>query len=460
MYYTRPMPPRVFADVALASTLLASAAPAVALAAGDLQKGPYLQHLASTSVDIRVEVASPAPVTVDVSADRTDAETFTQTVASAVATFHSLHVTGLSPATRYRYSVHVAGGAGSHDGSFVTAPDGSSHASFSFVAYGDNRTDGPAHERVVRAIARESCDFLVHTGDFVIRGDDEDAWQSFFDIEQPLLREHSLFACVGNHELFQDREAAHFERYFGPSVPVVVHGVAPPIYGTFRWGRARFFLLNAFVDWDKGPERAWLDDALVRTDHEEGIDLRIAVIHHSPYSAGPHGNNLPLLAARIDDLLIAHHVDLVLAGHDHIYERGETKGLKYVITGGGGAPLYRDITAIPSTRKVESTYNYVLATVTDDAVRIVSKRPDGSLLEACGFERGGPWTCDGQAKQARPVPDAEMPTGGIPEKEPGKGHCGCSVPGTGRGGGSAATLGLLLAAALVRRTRAVDGIRP
>ena len=34
-------------------------------------------------------------------------------------------------------------------------------------------------------------------------------------------------------------------------------------------------------------------------------------------------------------------VELVLAGHDHIYERGEGGGLKYVITGGAGAPLYR-----------------------------------------------------------------------------------------------------------------------
>ena len=43
-------------------------------------------------------------------------------------------------------------------------------------------------------------------------------------------------------------------------------------------------------------------------------------------------------------LLAAGHVDVLFCGHDHIYERGvgstPTGKLTYVVTGGGGAPLY------------------------------------------------------------------------------------------------------------------------
>ena len=33
-------------------------------------------------------------------------------------------------------------------------------------------------------------------------------------------------------------------------------------------------------------------------------------------------------------------VSFVFSGHDHLYQRGEVDGLKYVVSGGGGAPLY------------------------------------------------------------------------------------------------------------------------
>ena len=46
-----------------------------------------------------------------------------------------------------------------------------------------------------------ASDFLIHTGDFVENGASLAQWQSFFDIESPLLGGRCLFAAVGNHEL-------------------------------------------------------------------------------------------------------------------------------------------------------------------------------------------------------------------------------------------------------------------
>jgi predicted phosphodiesterase len=272
-------------------------------------------------------------------------------------------------------------------------------------------------------MGQESFDFLVHTGDFVQTGGGEAFWQDFFDIERPLLRDRCVFACVGNHELFDDNEAAHFERYFGPGA---AGGSAIKPYSSFRWGDTRFFLLNAFEDWS-GDERTWLDRELAHADGEPGLAWRVAVIHHSPWAAGPHGNNARMLAAGIDDLLVSHHVDVVLAGHDHIYERGEAKGLKYVVSGGGGAPLYGELSPKPSTRKVESAYHYVLFEVSADRVAITARRMDGSLIEQCSFAHGSSWGCDAKLPQP-PVAPAVAVAGPM---QPGAAtsRCGCETPG-------------------------------
>ncbi len=440
--------------VALLVALLVLLAARARAGAADVRKGPYLQHLGPASVDIRVVLSGSAPITVVVAKDALPGASPPTVIASPAASFHSVHVAGLTPATRYRYTVQTGAGA-TKEATFVTAPDGASHAPFRFIVYGDSRSDGPAHELVVAAIAKESFDFLIQTGDIVMAGDDEEAWQSFFDIEEPILASHPVFACIGNHELHNDQVAAHFERYFGPAEPAAAGGAPPPVYGSFRWGRARFFLLNAFESWASGPERTWLDGALAAADHEAGVDLRVAVLHHGPYSAGPHGNNRELLARHIDDLLVAHHVDLVLSGHDHIYERGEAGALKYLVTGGAGAPLYRELKPSPSTRKVEATHHYVVATVTDDGVAIVAKRPDGSVVDQCSFPFGGAWACD--PKPPTPAPAAaERDRIQAPVTPPPVPLCACYAPGAPAGDALAglAALGLASLAALRLRSRA------
>jgi len=273
-------------------------------------------------------------------------------------------------------------------------------------------------------------DFLVNTGDVVANGGDPADWQMFFQIEQPLLRDRSLFLCIGNHELSDDQAGASFARYFGYTDPATPGGVPQP-YGTMRWGSARLFFLNGMHDWHEGAERAWLERELARSDAEPGLVWRIAVVHHSPWSSGPHGSNTKLVDAHVPELLAAHRVDLVLAGHDHIYERGERGGslpLKYVISGGGGAPLYPIEHRQPTTRKAESAYHFVEMTLTRDVLHMVAHRLDGSILESCGFTKGQPWDCDATPKTESsgealgPTPAGAPPTSSS--------RCGCVIPGT------------------------------
>jgi hypothetical protein len=147
------------------------------------------------------------------------------------------------------------------------------------------------------------------------------------------------------------------------------------------------------------------------------------VMHHGPWSSGPHGGNGRALKGGIPELFVAHHVDLILAGHDHIYERGLASGLRYVVSGGGGAPLYEIKSPLPSARKLESVHHFVEVTVEGDFTRLVTKRDDGSLLERCGLTKGHEgWDCD-------PPPAPASAGTSSSASAPRGSACGCTTIG-------------------------------
>ncbi len=390
-------------------------------AAAVIAKGPYLQELSATSVTVRAETDEATTTTLVVNVVGAGEGGASVTVSDAAdATFHALRVTGLSPGTRYDYALQTRGGT-VVKGAFTTAPADDSTAPFTFLLYGDNRTDATAHAGVVREMQKTPSDFLLNTGDFVTKGSDVSSWQSFFDIEGAMLRERCVFACVGNHELFDDAAAVHWARYFGPS------GDAHKLYYSFRWGNARFFVLNAFEDFGSG-ERAWLDGELSRADAEAGLTWRFVLLHQGLWSSGPHGSSKQLVAMDAPAMFARHHVDVVLSGHDHIYERGDAKGVRYVVSGGGGAPLYPQEKALPSTRKFESAFHFVETTVTPDTVKMVVHRSDGSILERCGFGKAPGWDCDAPASPASST-GASSPGAASPSDAKPASRCGCAVPG-------------------------------
>jgi predicted MPP superfamily phosphohydrolase len=420
--------------IGLCAALLVAGAPELCEAAPPvsvphLVKGPYLTGLGEDRVDVRFELDAPSAMAVAVVAEGPGGRA--RTLASAAATMHVVHVAGLDAATAYTYEVR-AGAAVAAKGRFVTAPRPDAGAPLTFLLYGDDRSDETAHEALVAALRATPSDFLVNTGDIVADGGHAEDWESFFRVEAPLLHDRALFLCIGNHELYDDAAGANFARYFGFTDAAAAAGRdagGPPLpYGTMRWGAARFFFLNGMHDWSGGDERQWLERELAHADAEPGLVWRIAVVHHSPWSSGPHGGNARLLEAGVPELLAAHHVDLLLAGHDHIYERGQAGPIKYLVSGGGGAPLYPVNHPIVQSRRSESSFHFVEVRAAADAMRIVTHRVDGSTVDRCGFAHGAPWDCD-----AAPIAPSSPQVGNppAPSKANSAASCGCTVPGGG-----------------------------
>ncbi|HEX8792366.1 MAG TPA: metallophosphoesterase [Polyangiaceae bacterium] len=449
----RPALSIVPAVAALAGQAVLLTLQSTALAAGPrIVKGPYVTAVSDTTADVRLELDTPSAVTLQVVRERAPA-TLRKVVDGTSGAMHVLHLTGLDAGKPYVAAVSFGPTAGpvAAEVDFRTSVPADPNAGTHFIVYGDDRSDPEAHAAIVRLMAQVPADFLINTGDIVADGASSSDWQSFFDVEAPLLRDHPLFLCIGNHELYDDEAGSNFARYFGFAGP----GGAPRPYGTERVNDVRFFFLNGMHDWSSGEERDWLEHALTSADAEPGLVWRVAVVHHGPWSSGPHGPNRRLVDAHVPELLAAHKVDLLLSGHDHIYERGDAGGTKYLISGGGGAPVYKLGPPTPTTRKAESAYHFIEVTTTGNDLRIVTRRGDGSTLERCGFAKDKPWDCD--APPPAPHAAAAAPQTPADASPPPKSSSRCSAAPVGSPGSrDLATLALpgMVAAILgVRRAR-------
>ena len=83
----------------------------------------------------------------------------------------------------------------------------------------------------------------------------------------------------------------------------------------------------------------------------------LVYFHHPRFSSGPHGNHYQM--QRIWDILYAAGADLVIDGHDHLYERfapqdpegdrDDRYGIRQITVGTGGAELYSVVAEQPNS---------------------------------------------------------------------------------------------------------------
>jgi acid phosphatase type 7 len=410
---------------------------------------PYLQMLSSSEVTVRFETPAPCTGSIEISCASSPKRSVAE---SASARFHSMRVDALQPSTAYSYLVRCSDSS-SQPASFETAPSEPTRP-FSFVVYGDSRSNASVHAAIVRQIQAQDGAFLVGTGDIVTSGSDLASWLSFFATEQPLLRSRCLFCAIGNHELEHGGAHTTFARYFATSTPAEGSSAA---YFTFRWGNTRFFVLDSNDTFD-AQQGGWLRSELQKADSEAGLVHRMISTHQSPFSSGPHGPCKAMLRAAIPALLSQHRVELIVAGHDHVYERGEVSGLKYIVSGGAGAPLYPLGPSAPGAQRAASAHHYVHVKVDADRVSITAYELGGAILDQCSYRSGQPWSCEAApaagptlplAASAVPSAPAAAPTARSPQT-----RCGCTVPGADQTPGRAAAIAVAGGLAFgLRRTR-------
>ena len=357
---------------ALASALMPSTA-ARAETPSVFLKGPYLQNVTKKSVTVMWEtrVESIGSVTVLTDPPRV--------VKSPPNQIHEVSVTGLEPGRRYRYK--VTSGEFNASGEFATAPGPS--APFSFIVFGDSRSNASSHRRVVERIRREVPDFLLGTGDMVNEGASDFDWQQFFDIEREILSENVLYPSLGNHDRQgRGRTADNYRQLF--SLPE--NSPNPERYYAFTYGNSRFLILDSnSYSFALTDQTAWIEQQLQAARLDRSIEHIFVSMHHPPFSISLHGGQSELREAWTP-LFAKYQVAAVFSGHDHVYSRAQRDGVRYFVSGGGGAPLYprranSKAIDIEVTKFFERTNHYLRVHVIGKSIETTAVRADGSLVE-------------------------------------------------------------------------------
>ena len=132
-------------------------------------------------------------------------------------------------------------------------------------------------------------------------------------------------------------------------------------YHTFKKGDVRFFALDSnYLD----PEQLkWLEKEL----QSSGSDWKIAYFHHPLYSSAFHGPTIEVRNA-LEPLFLKYDVDVVFAGHEHLYERIQPqKGIYYFVEGGSAKLRDHDIRKSPEVAKgFDTDRSFMLVEISGD----------------------------------------------------------------------------------------------
>ena len=273
----------------------------------------------------------------------------------------------------------------------LKAPDGAlvlpvRPGSVRFAIIGDSGRGTPAqHEVAAQMIAwraRFPFEFVLMLGDNIYDSHTpRDYERKFVEPYRPLLDARVTFhAAIGNHDdpaqIFYEPFNMGGRRYYtfrrAERRPAAITGAG-----------VRFFALDS-RSFD--PEQlAWLRRELA----DSGSRWKIAFFHHPIYTSGRYRAGARALRPAVEPLLVDGDVDVVLAGHEHFYERLlPQRGISYFTSGAAGSLRRGDLQ--PSAlraRGYDEDYSFMLMEVSGDELYFQSISRTGRTVDGGVIER-------------------------------------------------------------------------
>jgi predicted MPP superfamily phosphohydrolase len=225
------------------------------------------------------------------------------------------------------------------------------------VIFGDSQQNETIRRRVVHAILAFKPSVVFSAGDNVDDGRDPGQWKLYNDINEPLLKAVDYFTALGNHE---EESSLCFLNY-----PCLNH---KRWYSVEREG-IHFIILDSSSDLRSGSDQYhWLVSDLESI--KKDVKFRVAIFHHPIFDVGFHRPDAKRLKPILLPLFQKYGICAVFSGHDHNYQRFEYKGIYFIVTGGGGANLYRRLWRSPYLQKFVKAYHFCLVSPGTDFLKI------------------------------------------------------------------------------------------
>jgi hypothetical protein len=317
---------------------------------------------------------------------------------------HAL-VDGLRPGRTYYYRAGHRGLDDPRDTRihrFRTAPPG--RGPFTFTAFGDQGVTDAAAAAAALIDAMHPA-FHLHAGDIsyaeaggsglITDCYDPREWDAFFAGIEPAASHVPWQIAVGNHEMeawySPDGYGGQHARWDFPGGSA---SSRPPVYYSFTCGNVGIVSLDgndvsyeiaANFGYTGGAQADWLEATLAALRADPGVDFIVAFFHHCAYCTctahgsdrGPRQHWAPLFDR--------YSVDLVINGHNHVYERTDpirnglptrqapigaaigaaADGTTYITAGGGGQTLYSFVA--PDSYQCHASDDAAVATFVNQA---------------------------------------------------------------------------------------------
>lgn len=243
--------------------------------------------------------------------------------------------------------------------------------SVKFAAIGDTGTGGKGQQQVADMMVRYwqafPFEFVLMMGDNMYGGESpKDFEEKFSDVYKPLLDgKVKFYAALGNHDLALQ---AHYEKF----------NMEGKEYYRFKKGNVSFYALNStYLD---KKQLNWLQEQLAQDTSE----WKVCFFHHSPYSSAKSHGSDDGLRKIVEPIFVQHGVNMVITGHDHVYERVKPQqGIYYFVSGAGGKLRKGDIKkSSPLTDKAyDLDLHFMMFEVVDDQMYFQAISRTGETID-------------------------------------------------------------------------------
>lgn len=294
--------------------------------------------------------------------------------------YHSVRLTGLQPARFYYYQV-ITGSLHSDICRFRTQPEvGQDPAVYRILVLGDHQIKGDdRYERLMRAARgnvvekyggtfEEQINLIVNDGDQVDQGTLDQYENVHFGPSAVLSGNVAIMTTVGNHEFYGTSGIeAYYKHFFYDDLSY--HGIVSPggeNYYSYQEGNIAFIHLSSEHPTDEQIE--WVQQIVdsVKTDHS--VKWLVSIAHRPIQAEQFVGDISDYVRTRIIPVLAqTEKSTLFIAGHHHLYARGQVRDF----------PMYHIISGAASWdqfwgQSVEKDFDDVQKTIDYWAYQIVT----------------------------------------------------------------------------------------
>ncbi len=262
-----------------------------------------------------------------------------------------------------------------------------------FAAIGDFGEVGPDAQAVADLVKSWLPEFIITLGDNNYPSGaastiDANIGQYYHEYIYPYLGGYGegadtfrFFPALGNHDWLATDAQPYLDYFTLPG---------NERYYDFVWGPVHFFVVDSDSHEPDGigkssAQAAWLQAALAAST----APWKIVYMHHPPFSSAHHGSSLALQWPYKD-----WGASVVLAGHDHTYERLVIDGLPYVVNGLGGNPnRYYFFTPLPGSQvRYREAHGALLVEATSEVLFFQFINTLGEIIDSFTLTKETSWT--------------------------------------------------------------------